>query len=67
MAEHLFLWHNLTYYRGNMDNFIPFIHIPKKKEKLEQLPLYIELIPPEMEYQKDIPEEVENIIIIDII
>lgn len=50
-----------------MDNFIPFIHIPKKKEKLEQLPLYIELIPPEMEYQKDIPEEVENIIIIDII
>ena len=43
-----------------MDTYFPFIHEPQKKEKLEPLPLYIEVGPPIEKEEREEREEREE-------
>jgi hypothetical protein len=51
-----------------MENFIPFIHKhePKRKEEMEPLPLYIEMVPPPPQEKTQEEKEERGVIIIEL-
>jgi hypothetical protein len=50
-----------------MNDFFPFIHKIKRKNKQEELqPLYIEMYPPQLQEEEKIKEEEPTVIIIEL-